>query len=94
MPVSRVGQSTLFAFSPVVIAAQLEAAQQLGWPHQAIGWEEKYMLVKPPLPRSSGGDIFRPVSATGVAATLSKFYAGAEITRGLTTEIATRPEVS
>lgn len=91
-PASRVGQTTLFAVSPVVIAAQLDAAQQLGWPHQSIGWKEVHARAAAPSKKFRWGHP-SPESASGVAATLSKFYAGAGITRGLTTEIATRPDV-
>ena len=92
LPARRVGRSTLFAVSPVVIAAHLEAAQQLGWPQRPIGWKEVQDRA------SSPSGAFRwghpgPASTPGIAATLSKFYAGAGITRGLTAEIATLPEV-
>ncbi len=91
-PASRVGQSTLFAVSPVVIAVQLDAAQQLGWPHQSIGWKEVHARAAAPSKAFRWGHP-SPESASGVAATLSKFYAGADITRGLTAEIAIRPDV-
>lgn len=91
-PASRVGQSTLFAVSPVVIAVQLDAAQQLGWPHQSIGWKEVHARAAAPSKAFRWGHP-SPESTSGVAATLSKFYAGADITRGLTAEIATRPDV-
>lgn len=91
-PASRVGQTTLFAVSPVVIAVQLDAAQQLGWPHQSIGWKEVHARAAAPSTEFRWGHP-SPETASGVAATLSKFYAGAGITRGLTTEIATQPDV-
>ncbi len=89
---SRVGRSTLFAVSPVVIAVQLDAAQQMGWPQQSIGWEEVQVRA------ASASGAFRwghpgPSSMPGIAATLSKFYVGAGITRGLTVETATLPDV-
>ena len=89
---NRVGQTTLFAVSPVVVAAQLDAAQQLGWPHQPIGWKEVHARAAAPSKAFRWGHP-SPESTSGVAATLSKFYAGADITRGLTTESATRPDV-
>ena len=92
LPANRVGQTTLFAVSPVVIAAQLDAAQQLGWPHQSIGWKEVHTRAAAPSKAFRWGHP-SPESTSGVAATLSKFYAGADITRGLTTEIATRADV-
>ncbi len=89
---SRVGRSTLFAVSPVVIAVQLEAAQQLGWPQQSIGWKEVQVRAA-----SASGAFWwghpGPSSMPGIAATLSKFYVGAGITRGLTVETATLPDV-
>jgi len=91
-PASRVGQTTLFAVSPVVIAAQLDAALLLGWPHQSIGWKEVHARAAAPSKAFRWGHP-SPESTSGVAATLSKFYAGADITRGLATEIATRPDV-
>lgn len=92
LPANRVGQTTLFAVSPVVIAVQLNAAQQLGWPYQSIGWQEVHTRAAAPSTNFRWGHP-SPESISGIAATLSKFYAGADITRGLTTETATRPDV-
>lgn len=92
LPARRVGQTTLFAVSPVVIAVQLNAAQQLGWPHQSIGWQEVHTRAAAPSTNFRWGHP-SPESISGIAATLSKFYAGADISRGLTTEIATRADV-
>lgn len=92
LPARRVGQTTLFAVSPVVIAVQLNAAQQLGWPHQSIGWQEVHTRAAAPSTNFRWGHP-SPESISGIAATLSKFHAGAGITRGLTTEIATRADV-
>ncbi len=89
---NRVGQTTLFAVSPVVIAARLDAAQQLGWPHQSIGWKDVHARAAAPSREFRWGHP-SPESASGIAATLSKFYAGAGTTRALTAEIATRPDV-
>ncbi len=92
IPANRVGQTTLFAVSPVVIAARLDAAQQLGWPHQSIGWKDLHARAAAPSREFRWGHP-SPESASGIAATLSKFYAGAGTTRALTAEIATRPDV-
>ncbi len=92
IPANRVGQITLFAVSPVVIAARLDAAQQLGWPHQSIGWKDVHARAAAPSREFRWGHP-SPENASGVAATLSKFYAGAGTTRALTAEIATRPDV-
>ena len=92
LPASRVGQSTLFAVSPVVVATQLDAAQKLGWPQQSVGWKEVHARAAAPSGDFSWGHP-GPDDTSGVAAALSKFYAGADVTRGLTTEIATQPDV-
>lgn len=92
IPANRVGQTTLFAVSPVVIAARLDSAQQLGWPHESIGWKDVHARAAAPSREFRWGHP-SPESASGVAATLSKFYAGAGTTRALTAEIATRPDV-
>ena len=91
-PASRVGRTTLFAVSPVVIAVPLDVAQQLGWPQQSIGWKEIQARAASPAGKFNWGHP-GPSSTAGIAATLSKFYAGAGITRGLTGEIATQPDV-
>ena len=92
LPASRVGPSTLFAVSPIVIAAHVDAARQLGWPQQAIGWKDVQARAV------SSSTEFRwghpgTDSAAGVLATLSAFYAGAGITRGLNEDIAARTDV-
>lgn len=92
IPANRVGQTTLFAVSPVVIAARLDAAHQLGWPHQSIGWKDVHARAAAPSREFRWGHP-SPENASGIAATLSKFYAGAGTTRALTAEIATRPDV-
>ncbi len=92
LPASRVGKSTHFAVSPVVIAVTLDAAQQLGWPHQPIGWKAVQDRAASPSRAFKWGHP-DPNSTPGIAATLSKFYAGAGITRGLTEEIVRLPDV-
>ena len=91
-PASRIGRTTLFAVSPVVIAVPLDVAQQLGWSQQSIGWKEVQALAASPTGEFSWGHP-GPSSTPGIAATLSKFYTGAGITRGLTDEIAAQSEV-
>ena len=91
-PASRVGRTTLFAISPVVIAIPLDVAEQLGWPQKSIGWKEVQARAASPTGEFSWGHP-GPSSTPGIAATLSKFYAGAGITRGLTAEIAAMPHV-
>ncbi len=87
----RVGESTRYAVSPIVIAAWEDAARQLGWPEQPIGWQEIQA-------RATADANFKwnhpsTENAVGMLATLAEFYAGAGITRGLTEEIATRQAV-
>lgn len=78
-----------YATSPVVIAAWEEVARDLGWPDQAVGWEDiqRQATANPNFKWShpSTGH------ASGLLATLAEFYAGAGVTRGLTPEDATAP---
>ena len=92
LPGGRVGRSTLYAVSPVVIAVHLGAAQKLGWPQQPIGWKDVHARAASASGEFSWGHS-GPSNTPGIAATLSKFYAGAGITRGLTLGIAALPEV-
>lgn len=92
LPTNRVGPSTRYAVSPIVIAAHIDTARQLGWPQHSIGWEEVQARAIAP---STG---FRwghsgTANVAGLLATLSEFYTGAGITRGLTQEIAAQPDV-
>jgi Ca-activated chloride channel family protein len=76
-----------YATSPVVIAAWEDVARDLGWPDQAIGWEDiqRQATANPDFKwnHPSTGH------ASGLLATLAEFYAGAGLTRGLTPEDAT-----
>ena len=92
LPASRVGPTTRFAVSPIVIAAHAEAARILGWPQQAVGWTDVQARAIASFTEFTWG---HPSvnSAAGVLAVLSEFYTGAGVTRGLTQEIAARPEV-
>ena len=92
LPTRRVGRSTHFAISPVVIAVHLDAAQRLGWPQQPIGWRDVQAWAALPSEAFKWGHP-GPSSTPGIAATMAKFYAGAGITRGLTEENAILPNV-
>ena len=91
LPARRVGESTRFALSPIVIALREKLARQLGWPRQMIGWKELHL-------RATAGADFNwrhpgTDNSVGLLATLAAFHVGAGITNGLTPEIATRPDV-
>ena len=82
----RVGESTRYAVSPIVIAAWESVARDLGWP-QPIGWSD---IQK----RATSDANFKwnhasTSHASGLLATLAEFYAGAGKTRGLTADDAT-----
>jgi len=79
-----VGETVRYAISPVVIAMWEDLAREMGWPDQAIGWQDL-------LSRAQTDPDFRwshpsTSSASGLLATLAEFYAGADKTRGLTIE--------
>jgi Ca-activated chloride channel homolog len=87
----RVGEPVRYAISPIVIAAWEETARGLGWPDQPVGWGE----IQRRATEDSNFKWNHPSTqhAAGLLATLAEFYAGAGLTRGLTEEIATQPEV-
>ena len=90
LPAVRVGESTRFALSPIVIAVRAEAALELGWPRQEIGWKEVQA-------RAIADADFRwghpgTDNTVGVLATLAELHAGAGTAGGLTEETASRPD--
>jgi len=84
---SLVGETTRFAVSPVVIAMWTDVARSLGYPDKAIGWADLLQAARtnPNFKWSHPSTS----SASGLLATLATFYAGANKTRGLTTEDVT-----
>jgi Ca-activated chloride channel homolog len=87
----RVGEPVRYAISPIVIAAWEDTARGLGWPDHPVGWGE----IQRRATQDSNFKWNHPSTqhAAGLLATLAEFYAGAGLTRGLTEEIATQPEV-
>ncbi|MCB0112440.1 MAG: substrate-binding domain-containing protein, partial [Caldilineaceae bacterium] len=87
----RVGEAVRFAISPIVLAAWEETARDLGWPDQPVGWGE----IQRKATEDANFKWNHPSTqhAAGLLATLAEFYAGADLTRGLTEEIATRQDV-
>jgi len=85
-----VSQTRYYAISPVVIAMWKDAARELGWPDQAIGWNDlvNYAIANPDFTWSHPST----ASASGLLATLAEFYAAAGVTRGITPEDMQRPE--
>jgi len=92
IPIGNRRTSTVvrYAASPVVIAAWEDVARELGWPDEAIGWEE----IQRKATEDADFKWNHPSTshASGLLATLAEFYAGAGLTRGLTEEDATAEE--
>lgn len=77
-----------YAVSPVVIVAWESVARELGWPNQPVGWE----TIQQKATQDANFKWNHPSTnnASGLLATLAEFYAGANLTRGLTEEAATQ----
>ena len=91
LPAKRIGSTTRFALSPIVIAVRDEEARRLGWPMQELGWQDLFALAlsEPEFEWSRPG----ADDTAGLTATLAAFYIGAGASRGLTEELATRDQV-
>jgi Ca-activated chloride channel family protein len=86
----RVSNPIRYATSPIVIAAWESVARELGWPESSIGWQQIQQ-------KATDDPNFKwnhpsTAHASGLLATLAEFYAGAGLTRGLTSEAATDPQ--
>lgn len=87
----RTGAQQRYAVSPIVLAAWEEVARQLGWPNAPVSWQDVQRRAKedPDFKWSHPNT----QHASGLLAVLAEFYAGAGVTRGLTVDLATRPDV-
>lgn len=87
----RIGAQQRYAVSPIVLAAWEDVARQLGWPDAPVRWQDVQRRAKedPDFKWSHPNTNH----ASGLLAVLAEFYAGAGVTRGLTVELATRPDV-
>ncbi len=85
-----VSQTRYYAISPVVIAMWKDAARELGWPNEAIGWNDlvNHAIANPEFSWSHPST----ASASGLLATLAEFYAASGVTRGLTPDDLQKPE--
>jgi len=83
----RFSNPVRFATSPVVIVAWEGVARELGWPERPVGWQQ----VQGRATEDPNFKWNHPSTshASGLLATLAEFYAGANLTRGLTPEAAT-----
>jgi len=81
-----VGESTRYMVSPVVIAMWEDVATSLGYPGKQLGWQDLLTAAETP-----GFKWSHPSTqtASGLLTTLAMFYAGADVTRDLTKEMAT-----
>jgi len=87
----RIGVQQRYAVSPIVLAAWEDVARQLGWPNAAVSWQDVQRRAQedPDFKWSHPST----KHASGLLAVLAEFYAAAGVTRGLTVELATRPDV-
>ncbi len=85
----RMSTPVRYAVSPVVVVAWESVARDLGWPFEPLGWQEIQLKAT----RDPNFKWNHPSTnnASGLLATLAEFYAGANLTRGLTEEAATAP---
>ena len=85
-----VSQTRYYAISPVVIAMWEDVARELGWPDEAIGWNDlvNHAVANPDFTWSHPST----ASASGLLATLAEFYAAAGVTRGITPQDLQQPE--
>jgi len=83
----RISGQTRYAVSPIVIAAWEPVARSLGWPDHPIGWQE--IQDKATKDATFKWNHSATNNASGLLATLAEFYAGANLTRGLTVDAAT-----
>lgn len=81
---TAVGETVRYAISPVVIAMWEDLAREMGWPEQAVSWQD--LLVRAQTDPEFRWSHPSTSSASGLLATLAEFYAGAGKTRGLTIE--------
>ena len=88
--VALVGETTRYMVSPVVIAMWDDVAKALGYPDRELGWQDllRAAVERPDFKWSHPS----ANTASGMLATLALFYAGADVTRGLTEQMATAQE--
>lgn len=81
-----VSEPVRYAVTPIVIAAWEDTARSLGWPGQPVGWKTLQSRAQ----QDSNFKWSHPSTAhaSGLLATLAEFYAGADVQRGLTAELA------
>lgn len=93
MPIGqrRIGAQQRYAVSPIVLAAWEDVARRLGWPDNPVSWQDVQQRAQqdPDFKWSHANT----KHASGLLAVLAEFYAGAGITRGLTVDAATDPDV-
>jgi len=87
----RIGPRQRYAVSPIVLAAWEDVARRLGWPDNPVSWQDIQQRARqdPDFKWSHANTRH----ASGLLAVLAEFYAAAGITRGLTVEAATAPDV-
>lgn len=88
---SRISARQRYAVSPIVLAAWEDVARRLGWPDNPVSWQDIQQRARhdPDFKWSHANTRH----ASGLLAVLAEFYAGAGVTRGLTVDLATNPDV-